>query len=350
MIENKEKYNINELLIKLKILCNALIKEKKINNNLFDKLNEKEIILSNKKTEILDLNKQINDLNNKIIIEEQNNKNSKLTKVFHKDVSSLEKVGELQQKKKILKTEIQNLNKNLGDLKEKKEQEQIKNDTKISMKNKEIENLKNEIEKIQIENENSIKQKNYMNLLIDNVSKDNEQFQEKLKEVEKLNEEDEKKLENLMVETEKERKEKFLMENELNKIKQSLEESEKKYKELEDKFNAKNLDKIEFEVFKKEYLNKSIFKKNKKTKITVIFEKTSPKNYFVIFKDEVKNEKINFENLKEFKKIENKNKVKVQYLQDEKEISFVLKIEETLIDYFLETYENFLNAFLEENK
>jgi len=111
MIENKEKFNHNELLIKLKILCNALIKEKKNNNNLFDKLNEKEILLSNKKTEILDLNKQINDLNNKIIIE-QNNKNSKLTKVFHKDVSNLEKVGELQQKKKILKSEIQNLNKN----------------------------------------------------------------------------------------------------------------------------------------------------------------------------------------------------------------------------------------------
>ena len=29
MIENKEKYNYDELLIKLKILCNALIKEKK---------------------------------------------------------------------------------------------------------------------------------------------------------------------------------------------------------------------------------------------------------------------------------------------------------------------------------
>ena len=119
MIDNKEKYNYDELLIKLKILCNALIKEKKDNNNLFDKLNEKEIILSNKKTEILDLNKQINDLNNQILIE-QNNKNSKLTKVFHKDVSIIEKVGELQQKKKILKTEIQNLNKNLGDSIEKK--------------------------------------------------------------------------------------------------------------------------------------------------------------------------------------------------------------------------------------
>ena len=57
------------------------------------------------------------------------------------------------------------------------------------------------------------------------------------------------------------------------------------------------------------------------------------KNYFVIFKDEAKSEKIN-----------------VQYLQNDKEISFVLKMEETLIDYFLETYENFLNAFLEENK
>jgi hypothetical protein len=99
MIENKENFNHDELLIKLKILCDALIKEKKNNNILFDKLNEKEIILSNKKTEILDLNKQINDLNNKIIIE-QNNKNSKLTKIFHKDVSILEKIGELQQKKK----------------------------------------------------------------------------------------------------------------------------------------------------------------------------------------------------------------------------------------------------------
>ena len=350
MIENKENFNHDELLIKLKILCDALIKEKKNNNILFDKLNEKEIILSNKKTEILDLNKQINDLNNKIIIE-QNNKNSKLTKIFHKDVSILEKIGELQQKKKILKTEIQNLNKNLGDLIEEKKQEQIKNDFKISMKKQEIEELKNEIEKIKDENESSINEKNYKSLLIENISKENEQFEKKLKEVQKKNEEDEILLANLMVESENERKENHKMENEKNKLNQRLIESEKNYHDILEKFNAKNLEKIEFEVLKKEETNNRLFNKKKKTKINVIFEKTSPKNYFVTFVDETKSEKINFEDLIEFKRVENKNNVKVQYKQNEKEnIKFILKIEETLIEYFIETYENFLESFLEENK
>ena len=167
-LEEKEDLKIKDLLIKLQILAQGLIEERKKSSNYLEKIKNFEQIIQEKDQSITDLNKEKFDLQAKLSLERSKNgpkkKSGKIGNFvgnFFSDNQNNGKITQLEQETNKLKYEKKNLLQSLAEDKEKFEQEQMKlqtsialQATKITQLEKEKEDLREEIRNLAMQREN----------------------------------------------------------------------------------------------------------------------------------------------------------------------------------------------------
>ena len=145
---------IKDLLIKLQILSNGLIEERKKSQSYLDRIKDYEESLGKKEAEILELTKEKCDLKTKLSIERSKQPPTKknesyFSSIINKIMDKPEdesKIGKLEEKINELNLEIKDLNQKLMEHKEESDQDKIKYQTKITLKDQEIEKLKENLE------------------------------------------------------------------------------------------------------------------------------------------------------------------------------------------------------------
>ena len=226
MSENQnEDLKVKDLLIKLQILSNGLIDERKKSQSYLDRLKEYEESLEKKDLEIADLTKQKFELKSKLSLEKSKTFSGKnmdkfYSSVYNKKDSDGKKLLKLEEKLNQQNFEIKDLTQRLMEERELFDQQKIQFQTMITIQNQQMMELKKKYE---------------------NAEK--EEKEKKLKE-EKEKEEKEKKL--------KEEKEKKEKEEKEEKDKKEKEEKEKEEREQREKklIEDKEKDEKEKETFK----------------------------------------------------------------------------------------------------
>ena len=95
----KEELKIKDLLIKLQVLTNGLIEERKKSQSYLDRLKEYEESLQKKDSEIVDLTKEKFDLKSKLTLEKsKQGPSKKKNHIFHLFLISLWKSPQMIQK------------------------------------------------------------------------------------------------------------------------------------------------------------------------------------------------------------------------------------------------------------
>lgn len=162
--QQKEELKIKDLLIKLQVLTNGLIEERKKSQSYLDRIKEYEQSLQKKDAEIADLTREKFDLKSKLTLEKSkqapNKKNdsyfsSFLNKFMEKPVDD-SKVGKLEEKVNQQKYEIKDLTQRLMEEKESFDQQKIKFQTMITLQNQQMAELKKNLENSKIEKEKEV--------------------------------------------------------------------------------------------------------------------------------------------------------------------------------------------------
>ena len=151
----KEELKIKDLLIKLQVLSNGLVEERKKSQNYLDRIKEYEDSLQKKDAEIVELTKEKFDLKSKLTLEKSkqapNKKNdsyfsSILNKITQKPVDE-SKMTKLEEKINQQSFEIKDLSQRLVAEKENYDQQKIKYQTLLTVQSQELTKLKEELEK-----------------------------------------------------------------------------------------------------------------------------------------------------------------------------------------------------------
>ena len=162
--QQKEELKIKDLLIKLQVLTNGLIEERKKSQSYLDRIKEYEQSLQKKDAEIADLTREKFDLKSKLTLEKSkqapNKKNdsyfsSFLNKFMEKPVDD-SKVGKLEEKVNQQKYEIKDLTQRLMEEKESFDQQKIKFQTMITLQNQQMAELKKNLENSKKEKEKEV--------------------------------------------------------------------------------------------------------------------------------------------------------------------------------------------------
>ena len=162
--QQKEELKIKDLLIKLQVLTNGLIEERKKSQSYLDRIKEYEQSLQKKDAEIADLTREKFDLKSKLTLEKSkqapNKKNdsylsSFLNKFMEKPVDD-SKVGKLEEKINQQKFEIKDLTQRLMEEKESFDQQKIKFQTMITLQNQQMAELKKNLENTKKEKEKEV--------------------------------------------------------------------------------------------------------------------------------------------------------------------------------------------------
>jgi chromosome segregation ATPase len=162
--QQKEELKIKDLLIKLQVLTNGLIEERKKSQSYLDRIKEYEQSLQKKDAEIADLTREKFDLKSKLTLEKSkqapNKKNdsylsSFLNKFMEKPVDD-SKVGKLEEKINQQKYEIKDLTQRLMEEKESFDQQKIKFQTMITLQNQQMAELKKNLENTKKEKEKEV--------------------------------------------------------------------------------------------------------------------------------------------------------------------------------------------------
>ena len=231
MSENQnEDLKVKDLLIKLQILSNGLIDERKKSQSYLDRLKEYEESLEKKDLEIADLTKQKFELKSKLSLEKSKTFSGKnmdkfYSSVYNKKDSDGKKLLKLEEKLNQQNFEIKDLTQRLMEERELFDQQKIQFQTMITIQNQQMMELKKKYE--------------------------NAEKEEKEK---KLKEEKEKE------EKEKEEKEKKLKEEKEKKEKEEKEEKDKKEKEEKEKEEREQREKKLIEDKEKDEKEKETFK------------------------------------------------------------------------------------------
>jgi len=207
MSEPKEELKIKDLLIKLQVLTNGLIEERKKSQSYLDRIKEYEVSIQNKDSEIVELTKEKFDLKSKLTLEKSKQapvkKNesyfsSLFNKLIEKPVDD-SKVTKLEQKINQQKFEIRDLTQRLMEEKESFDQQKIKFQTMITLQNQEMAKLKQNLQNTQREGprteDNSVHQevidslKRQFNIERDEYEKKLAEIKNELKEEKDRNEE-----------------------------------------------------------------------------------------------------------------------------------------------------------------
>ena len=149
----KEELKIKVLLIKLQVLTNGLIEERKKSQNYLEKVKEYEDSLQKKDSEIVELRKDKFDLKSKLTLEKSKQLEKKndsyfssfLNKIMDKPVDD-SKVEKLEEKINQLTFENKDLTQRLMEEKETFDQQKIKFQTMLTVQKQQMEELKKDIE------------------------------------------------------------------------------------------------------------------------------------------------------------------------------------------------------------
>ena len=228
MSENQnEDLKVKDLLIKLQILSNGLIDERKKSQSYLDRLKEYEESLEKKDLEIADLTKQKFELKSKLSLEKSKTFSGKnmdkfYSSVYNKKDSDGKKLLKLEEKLNQQNFEIKDLTQRLMEERELFDQQKIQFQTMITIQNQQMMELKKKYENAEKEeNEKKLKEENEKKL---KEEKEKEEKEKKLKEEKEKKEKEEKD------KKEKEEKEKEEREQREKKL---IEDKEKDEKEKE---------------------------------------------------------------------------------------------------------------------
>ena len=136
----KGELQIRDLLIKLQVITNGLIEERKRSQEFLSRLKVYDESLKQKESENLELTKAKIDLLSKLSIERSK-------KAPNKKGMATNVVADLEEKVNKQAEEIKSLNQQLMENKESNDQENMKQNMMIAMKDNEINKLKQELEK-----------------------------------------------------------------------------------------------------------------------------------------------------------------------------------------------------------
>ncbi len=348
-LEQKEDLKIKDLLIKLQILAQGLIIERKKSSNYLEKIKHYEELIQTKDQSITDLNKDKFDLQSKLSLERSKNGPKKKTgKIgnlvgnFFSDNQNNEKLTQLEQEINKLKYEKKNLLQSLAEDKEKFEQEQMKLQTSIALQTTKINQLEKEKEDLREELRNLAMQRESVNKMIQDFEDNKYKYDEQYKKFKLENEEYIKQATDSLIRLEEKNKECYQKDKALKDLKKERDDLIGKLVEMKKEMKNQKIRKIDFKVEKVE----GLLSHNKQ--MTITFNKDEKTNKFemIIKYDNNKEEKINIMNINDFKKSneKDKNKFDINYVSNGKNVKLVVKIHELLADFFFQTYRDFFQV------
>ena len=334
MSEPKEELKIKDLLIKLQVLTNGLIEERKKSQSYLDRIKEYEVSIQNKDSEIVELTKEKFDLKSKLTLEKSKQapvkKNesyfsSLFNKLIEKPVDD-SKVTKLEQKVNQQKFEIRDLTQRLMEEKESFDQQKIKFQTMITLQNQEMAKLKQNLQNTQREGprieDNSVHQE-----VIDSLKRqfniERDEYEKKLAEIKNELKEEKDRNEDLT--------------NNLNQIKLQLDGKssentamKKQISKLDSELNKAKIEihnkQLSPRMFQVERIKDGIVKTKKVMTITFQWNK-SQNRIEVVFKrmkhgGKVKEDIVNIIDITSFQANEKKN----EYIDVEFTVSFIYLI------------------------
>ncbi len=312
----KEELKIKDLLIKLQVLSNGLIEERKKSQGYLDRIKEYEESMQKKDAEIVDLTKEKFDLKSKLTLERNKaaSSNQKSDSIFSglfgsKKPQDDSKVAKLEETISQQDLEIKDLSHKIMEEKESFDQQKIKFQTMITLQNQQIAELKKNMENSKKENQNTAANEEIINSYKEKIDSLNRKFnlerddyEKKLSEIKSLFQEQKERCEAL--------------ENGLNKYKEAYEtrnvENNVMKKQVSDLDSQLNQLKVELKnkqlsprMFQVERIKDGIMK-NKKV-MTITFQWNKKKNVCeVVLKrmkhgGKVKEDIVNIMNISSFK-------------------------------------------------
>ena len=332
-----------DLLIKLQILTNGLVDERKKSASYLQKIKELEKTLQQKENELVDLNKEKFDLKSALAIEKSKKaiKKEESGGFFSRRRGNTVDLGKLSEYEELInqqKFEIKDLTSRLMDEKETFDQQKIKFQTLITLQNQQMKELNDKITKLNEENNQLLKKQENVNLMLVKFEVDKKSYEDKFnqyeqekKNLEKQNTEQKVEIENLKNDNEKK-------DNEIKSNKKLLDE-------LAVKLNSMKMELLDRQLspksFKVEKIKDGVM--GSKKLMTVKFYKNSVKDtYEIMFIQGDEKESVNLLDLSKFS-INDKtpNRVDVSYIVNEKAKTISFLVHELLIDYFFQTYRDF---------
>ena len=303
----QENDKMKDLLIKLQILTNGLVEERKKTKNYLDKIKELEKILQQKDNEVVDLTKQKFELQANLTFERSKkvNTNTKKKNIDENQINHYEEIINEQGFR------LRELNNKLINEKESFSQQKEQFQLLIKQQSQQILDLKQKFEKIDKENTELVKRQENINLMLKKFEEEKKEYSEKFESYQ----EDKVKVQNKNVE----------LQNLLDEVRKENYEKDKEILELK----KKNEDiSIQLNEMKKLIVNKQLtpksFKvemiKSPKKTIEILFQKNKEmENYEIVIKGKSKkgeeDEHINILDVSSFLiNDKDKNRVDIEYM------------------------------------
>ena len=262
MSENQnEDLKVKDLLIKLQILSNGLIDERKKSQSYLDRLKEYEESLEKKDLEIADKTKQKFELKSKLSLEKSKTFSGKnmdkfYSSVYNKKDSDGKKLLKLEEKLNQQNFEIKDLTQRLMEERELFDQQKIQFQTMITIQNQQMMELKKKYE-------NAEKEEKEKKLKEEKEKKEKEEKEEKDKKEkeEKEKEEREQREKKLIEDKEKDEKEKETFKIEISEHKAKIDYLNRQFNNERDQYEKKLgqlRDELRDEKEKRETLDKQL--------------------------------------------------------------------------------------------
>ena len=350
---SEEKYNINDLTIKLQVLSKGVIDERQKTQSYINRIKEYEEIISKKDNDIVKLNKEKYDLQTNLLSETESLPKSQTETAIHDVVNHLFKINEneyeeferVQEKNNQLKAQRKELTQKLVDTHEMFDQQRMKFDTLITIQETQVTKAQKTLENLQIEINSLKKLIERQTDQIKHFDDEKIAYENKYSEIEDQIKQIETKQK--QIENESEELTKIQLNPKLEKIKEMQHLISARLEDIkEQKQNQIAIEPEEFFVVKEDSFVK-------KYKVKVIFRQNVTSLHFEIVIEyqekegnKIKeNEELYFLNVKEFKKFD-KKKFKFEYrLPDSEQAkTYLFEMDVLLVDYFYEKFSDFYNT------
>lgn len=287
---------VKDLLIKLQVLTNGLIEERKKSKSYLDRIKEYEESLEKKNTEIAELTKEKYDLKSIIALENskkgpKNDKNA--STIYNKNDSDKDKIKKLIERVNQQSYEINNLSQKMMNEKELYDQQKVQLQTLITLQNQQISELKknpnytpqniNSKEEIQLSELNE-----KINALNRKFNYEKDEYERKISKINSELKEEKEKAENLIIQL-NEYKEKYETKKiENNSMKTQISKLNEELNQLKSGYHNKQLTPRLFQV---EQVRNIGFVQHKSTMV-IIFQWNKEKNICEVCFRKIKNSKI----------------------------------------------------------
>ena len=351
--QSKEELKIKDLLIKLQVLTNALVEERKKSQAYVDRIKEYEESLRKKDDEIVELNKEKVELKSKLSFEKNKQApaskpdsiiGSLLSKINAKPVDE-NKIRKYEEVINQQEFELKNLSQKLQEEKERYDQERMKYETNITVQKQEISELKKKIENFQTDNVELQKTKENVNLMIKNFELEKAVYEEKFARFQKENADLETRANDVQKRLDVFQKINDEKEKENKGLKKQINDLALQLNDMKNEMMSRQLSTKTFKVEKvKEH---GMLTTNKKP-MTITFQVDKTKNICeVVFKRNkqkgVVEDHVNIVDISQFEINEkNPNKIDISFVLDGEQISYSVIVHEMIIDLLFQTYREFL--------